>query len=124
VNWRDTPDGRHCDRHDRPLKRGEVCMACVTEPVKVDDRASAVSDAGLLEREAGFISDSKLLRRHARELISDGTAQDRRDAYKAFDTAIKYERIAMEIRNAVSQRDLVREGLGELNELHGKRGRH
>jgi hypothetical protein len=99
-------------------------MACVTEPVKVDDRASAVSDAGLLEREAGFISDSKLLRRHARELISDGTAQDRRDAYKAFDTAIKYERIAMEIRNAVSQRDLVREGLGELNELHGKRGRH
>lgn len=67
-------------------------------------------------------TESRFLRKHARELIEDGTAQDRRDAYKAYAESAKFERIYLECRGMVATKRQLNEAIAHERAMTGKRG--
>jgi hypothetical protein len=125
ASWLPTPDGHHCTRHDAKFKRGEVCAACVTDPgddkpLDVGGRSVEI-DKALLQRASDHRSLAKFLHREGREMIEEGTAQDKNVAVKIIDAGTKLERLAIEIEDRVSGRDYGR-GLMEHEKKMGRGG--
>jgi hypothetical protein len=122
---RDTPTGRHCDRHDRALARGEVCQACVLEPAAPgQELTSADIDGEILQAAAECASRERTLWKHATALLEDGTAIDKSTACKLSAESAKWSRIAREIKGEVSQRKQLREAIEHEKAMTGKRGHH
>jgi hypothetical protein len=94
--------GGYCAKHDRHYSALGDCDDCRDARRGAVAQGSPKADLRELElREGEFRADAKYLRRRAREWIDDGTAQERNIALKAFDTAAKYERLALEIHAKV-----------------------
>lgn len=91
------------------------CALCRAEPGPAIAAGAAFDELerDLRIRQDEFRQDAKILRRHARDLLDEGTAQDRRDAYKAFECAFKAERLSLdalkEIRDKEHDRWLAKE---------------
>lgn len=123
--WVSTADGHHCTRHDEKFKRGEVCQRCVNdpapnEPVEVGGKSVRIDDA-LLARASEHRALAKFLHGEGREMIEEGTAQDKSVAVKLIDAGTKLERLAIEIEDRVSGRDYGR-GLMEHEKSMGRGG--
>lgn len=92
-------EGGYCAKHNRTLGKLERCSACRAERSGSVKAGSPKADTHELEvRESEYREADKYLRRIAREWLDDGTAQERNVALKAFETATKYARLALEIR--------------------------
>ncbi len=123
MNLRDTPTGRHCDRHNVALQRGEVCQACVTDPgVPGAELASEDIDRQLLTLAAECETHKRALWGQAEKLLSEGTPMDKGTACKLSAEAAKWLRIAREIKGEVSQRAQLREAIAHEKAMSGKRG--
>lgn len=123
MNLRDTPDGRHCDRHDVALARGEVCQRCVLEPAEPGvELTSTELDDELLIAAAECVTRERVLWRHAKALL-EGTAIEQNTAAKLSAESAKWSRIAREIKGEVSQRRQLREAMAHEQAMTGKRGR-
>jgi hypothetical protein len=78
------------------LEQCSVCRAARAITVKT---ASPKADTRELElRENEYREADKYLRRIGREWLDDGTPQERNAALKAFDSASKWARLSLEIR--------------------------
>lgn len=125
ASWQSTPEGHHCTRHDVKFKRGEVCQRCVSDPspnqpVEVGGKSVEIDNA-LLARAGEHRSLAKFLHGEGRDMIEDGTAQDKSVAVKLIDAGTKLERLAIEIEDRVSSRDYGR-GLMEHEKSMGRGG--
>lgn len=93
--------GGYCPKHDAHYSKVEQCGTCRAERAGSVAVASPKADTHELDvREQEYREADKFLRRIAREWLDDGTAQERNVALKAFDTAAKYARLALEIRTS------------------------
>jgi len=125
MNLRDTLTGRHCDRHNVVLARGEVCQACVTDPeAPGGELASEDIDRQLMTLAAECETHKRALWGQAEKLLSDGTPMDKGVACKLSAEATKWLRIAREIKGEVSQRAQLREAIAHEKAMTGKRGSH
>lgn len=99
------PDGqKHCPKHDVLYGRLEQCSQCRAErSIAVKSAAPKADTHELRLRESEYREADKYLRRIAREWLDDGTAQERNTALKAFDTAAKYARLALEIHTSIKE---------------------
>ncbi len=120
--WTDTADGHHCTAHDQTFARGEVCQRCILDPGPGPEVEQAEHDEELAAREADLTTDAKFWRRQARELWTDGTALDRNTAVKAADTGLKYERLALELREKRARREHVNALKRAAMQMAGLRG--
>jgi hypothetical protein len=122
---RETPTGRHCDRHNRALARGEVCQACVLSPAAPGaELTSSDVDDDLLRLAAECEAHKRKLWGEAEKLLDDGTAQDKSTACKLSAEATKWLRVSREIKGEVSQRKQLREAIAHEQAMTGKRGPH
>lgn len=118
-------DALPCPRHGTPLKRGEVCHACVLEPAEPGaELTSADVDHELLLLAADYTGRERKLWNETKRLLDDGTAQDINVAAKLSAESAKWARIAREIRGEVSQRKQLREAIAHEQAMTGKRGHH
>lgn len=91
--------GNYCAKHDRHYGKIEQCGGCRAERSISVRAASPKADTRELElRENEYREADKYLRRVAREWLDEGTPRERGVALKAFDTAAKWARLALEIR--------------------------
>ncbi len=122
MNWEPTADGHHCKRHDHAFRRGEVCQQCISDPGddEVPDSADVDSEIAALAGE--YSSRSKRLWREVVELLDDGTAQDKNTACKLSAESAKWERLALEAKDKISQRKHLREAMAHERAMSGLRG--
>lgn len=93
--------GGYCPKHDKHYSKLEQCGACRAERAGTVAVGSPKADTRELElREQEYREADKYLRRMAREVLDDGTAQERGLAIKMFDAASKWARLALEIRTS------------------------
>ncbi len=122
MNWQSTADGHHCTRHDVAFKRGEVCQDCVADPGEDEVQLSADVDQEIAKLANEFTSRARTLWREAVTLLDEGTAQDKSVACKLSAESAKWERLALEAKDKVSQRKHLREAMAHEREMSGMRG--
>lgn len=83
---------------------------------------SADVDAEIAALASEFTSRARVLWREASELLDDGTAQDKGVACKLSAESAKWERLALEAKDKVSQRKHLREAMRHEREMSGLRG--
>jgi hypothetical protein len=94
-------DEKLCPTHDVVYGKLEQCAQCRAARAITVKVSSPKADTRELElRESEYREADKYLRRVARELMEEGTAQERGLALKAFDAATKWARLALEIRTS------------------------
>lgn len=92
--------GNYCPTHNRQYGKLEQCADCRSARVHTVAAVSPKADTRELElRESEYREADKFLRRMGRELLDEGTAQERGLAIKMFDAASKWARLALEIRS-------------------------
>ena len=92
--------GNYCPTHNQHFGKLEQCAGCRAGRRAAATAESPKADTRELElRESEYREADKFLRRKAREILDDGTAQERNLAIKMFDSAAKWARISLEIRN-------------------------
>jgi hypothetical protein len=125
VAWVDTDDGHRCESHNVSFRIGEVCHACVVDPGAAQSATDSIAiDAQHLARGAEFRTLAKYLHREGRDLIADGTAQDKSVACKLIAEGTKLERLALELEDRVSARDHDRTLIRHERDMSGQRGSH
>ena len=125
MAWIDQPDGgRLCDVHQRALKRGEVCAACVAQPVApgVDDTSAAL-DGDKLEAAHEYGQHYRMLWRAVTKLL-DGTDSEKSLAAKLSAEAGKWATRRDELKSQVAQSRQLREAIEHEQAMTGKRGSH
>lgn len=125
MAWIDQPDGsRLCDVHQRTLKRGEVCAACVATPTQpgVDDTSAAL-DGDKLEAAHEYGQHYRRLWQKAAELL-DGTDLEKNIAAKLSAEAGKWATRRDELKSQVAQSRQLREAIEHEQAMTGKRGTH
>jgi hypothetical protein len=96
------PGVNHCAVHDIRYGKLEQCRACRAERSATVKASSPKADTKELRlRESEYREADKFLRRIAREILDEGTAQERGLAIKMFDAAAKWARIALEINTSM-----------------------
>lgn len=122
VSWATTIDGHHCALHDYKFKRGEVCHRCTTEPQSAADPSTSDGLDRELEAEAAeFKTRGRRMWREANEML-EGTAQDKIQSAKLSSEAVKWERLAIEIKDRLSSRKHLREAMAHELAMSGQRG--
>lgn len=82
----------------------EQCPACrAARTISVKEGAPKADTKELHLREGEYREADKYLRRIARDWLDNGTAQERGIALKAFETATKYARLALEIHTSIKE---------------------
>ena len=112
MAWIDQPDGgRLCDVHQRTLKRGEVCAACVASPVApgVDDTSAAL-DGEKLEAAHEYGCHYRTLWLAAEKLIK-GTDLEKNIGAKLSAEAGKWATRRDELKSQVAQSRALREAI-------------
>jgi hypothetical protein len=95
---------KHCAIHDVWHGQIEQCGECrKARGITVKTGSPKADTRELHLREAEYREADKYLRRIAREWLDDGTAQQRGIALKAFETATKYARLALEIHTSIKE---------------------
>lgn len=125
MAWIDQPDGtRLCDVHQRKLKRGEVCAACVAAPVTpgVDDTSAAL-DGDKLEAAHEYGCHYRTLWLAAEKLIK-GTDLEKNIGAKLSAEAGKWATRRDELKSQVAQSRQLREAIEHEQAMTGKRGTH
>jgi hypothetical protein len=99
------PDGvKLCAKHDIRYGKLEQCSACRGERVASVKVGSPKADTKELRlRESEYRESDKFMRRIAREVLEDGTAQERGIAIKMFDAAAKWARLSLEIHTSLTE---------------------
>jgi hypothetical protein len=99
------PSGqRHCAEHGvtyGPLEQCGECRSARSITVKVGSPKADTKELRL--REAEYRETDKYLRRIGREILDEGTAQERGLALKAFDAASKWARLSLEIHTSIKE---------------------
>lgn len=89
----------YCSKHNRHYGKLEQCADCRSARSITVKPGSPKADTRELElREEEYREADKFLRRLGREWLTEGTAQERGIAIKAFDAASRWARLAIEIR--------------------------
>ncbi len=102
MAWIDTAFGHHCDAHASNFKRGETCSYCISDPGVAHGSGDVeeVADAADLRAvQAECNCKARTFEGLAAKLIEAGVPKDYAIACKASDVAIKYRRLALEIRD-------------------------
>ena len=95
---------RTCPKHGVPYGPLEQCSECrAARSITVKPGAPKADTAELRIRESEYREADKYLRRIAREWLENGTKQERQIAIKAFDAAVKWARLALEIHASVKE---------------------
>lgn len=98
------PSLKRCPKHDVSYGALEQCSICRGERSITVKSGSPKADTKELHiREAEYREADKFLRRIARDWLDNGTAQERNTALKAFETATKYARLALEIHSSIKE---------------------
>lgn len=105
MAWQTTEDGKgYCPVHDESFGALDRCGKCPKPTRGITIQGAPKADTRELHlREGEYREADKYLRRIAREWLDDGTAQERGIALKAFETAAKYARIALEIHTSIKE---------------------
>ena len=123
MNWSPTADGYHCRAHDERFKRGHVCSRCAVEPAAEDPGTSESIDAELLAFSGECGRNARTMWGRAEDLLEDGTAIDVNTAVKCSDAAVKWHRLALEVKDRVAGRRQLREAIAHESTMSGSRGR-
>jgi hypothetical protein len=92
----------YCTIHDQRYSAIEQCSGCrASKGIEVKSGSPKADTRELRLRETEYREADKYLRRTAREWLDEGTAQERGIALKAFETATKYARLALEIHTSI-----------------------
>lgn len=94
----------YCEIHNIRYGKLEQCSGCrASKGIEVKSGAPRADTRELHLREQEYREADKYLRRVAREWLDDGTARERGIALKAFETATKYARLALEIHASIKE---------------------
>jgi hypothetical protein len=98
------PGVRRCELHDATYGALEQCAECRrSKSVTVKTGAPKADTHELRLREQEYREADKFLRRVAREVLDEGTAQERGLAIKMFDAAAKWARLSLEIHTSIKE---------------------
>ncbi len=94
------PNLKRCEIHNETFGKLEQCSKCrASRGISVKTASPKADTRELQLREDEYRSAEKYLRRKGEEWL-EGTERERNLGLKCFDTATKYARLAMEIRQA------------------------
>jgi hypothetical protein len=99
-----TVGAKHCALHNVSYGALEQCGACrAAKGITVKTAAPKADTHELRLREQEYREADKFLRRVAREILDEGTAQERGLAIKMFDAASKWARLSLEIHTSIKE---------------------